>query len=388
MGNQLYSDRWAIGAGEPAAPGGPALGAALMLHPARHPHVRRIAAACAPLPLDVTVDPDPQGPPSPLRTARLAWSAVRDGVTHHLVLQDDVVLACGFARHLRELVTRWPGHAIALYVNWNSPYNSYRVRCAAVAGRPWAPLAPWEWIPTLGLVLPAGHARGLAAYLATLPDSCAKDDYAVTWYCTAHNIRVLAAVPHLLEHGAGPSLAGNEHQGERRATVAAGPATPGAGHWRRAGDTRDRWHLRQVSVSVIGSRCYLRHWRLDGEPSLDRTLPERAHWARRCHLLGVSPEQVTGQFRGGPGDRGGAGERAVALEFWAAGFLLGADVGRTAGEAPRPEEAAALRRECLRTWVRSGLDAGHRDGLGAGGERWLVDVCAEAVERGIEWAGR
>jgi hypothetical protein len=246
-------------------------------------------------------------------------------------------------------------------------------------------MAPWEWIPTLGLVLPAGHARGLAAYLHTLPDSCTKDDYAVTRYCTEQNIRVLAAVPHLLEHGAGPSLAGNEHQGERHATVTAGLSSLGAGYWRRADDGFDHAHLRPASVSLIGSRCYVRHWRLDGAPSLDRTLPGRAHWTQRCDRLGVSPERVTKEFWRRHDAAGGVCELSVAREFWAAGFLLGADVGRAAGNPPR--QAAALRRAGLRTWVRSGLDGGHRRSLGAGGERWLVDLCAEAVEQGLAWAG-
>jgi hypothetical protein len=354
-----------------------------MYHPSRRHNVYRIISACAPIPLRLALDPEPHGRPSPLRTARIAWSSAREEATHHLVLQDDVVLAAGFARHLTELVARWPDHALALYVNWNSPYNSYRVRCAAVAGRSWAPMAPWEWIPTLGLVLPARHARDLAAYLRTLPITCTKDDYAVNWFCTDRNIPVLAAVPHLLEHGEGPSLAGNAHQGSRHATVTAGLRLLAAGHWAGRDVAYDHAHLREAAVSVTGSRCYVRHWALDGEPSLDRSLPDRCHWARRCDLFGVPSDRIVAAFRERYGNDVMGVDPGITLEFWAAGFLLGAEVGAVADPWHPPDVASPLARDCLRTWVRSGLDSEHAAVLGPDGRRCLLDVCAAAVAEGI-----
>jgi hypothetical protein len=377
---------------ERSAHAGHRIAAALMLHPSRRDNVQQIMQSCAPIPIDVVMDPDPGGPPSSLRTARIAWSATRDDVTHHLVLQDDVVLAEGFAWHLNDIVARWPRHAIALYVNWNSPYNSYRVRCAAAAGRPWAPIASWEWIPTLGLVLPVTHARALAEYLETLPDTCTKDDYAITWFCAAMKIPVFTVVPHLLEHGDIRSVVGNEHQGARHATVTAELSSLDAGYWRRADIPYDHMHTRQGAVSVIRSLCYVRYWRLDGGPSLNRTLPDWSHWSERCELLGVPRDRILATFA----DRLGASARTlgrngrpeVALEFWAAGFLLGADVGQRAGHPSRPlsRAAEAVRDQSIRTWVLSGLDADDRRILGPEGQQRLVELCAEAVEQGRDYA--
>jgi len=350
-----------------------------MLHPSRRRNVRRILRACEPIPADVITDPDPGGIPSPLRTARVAWAAVRDDATHHLVLQDDVILTTAFAQHLQDVVARWPDHAITLYVNWNSPYNSYRVRCAALAGHPWAAMAPWEWVPTLGLVLPSRHARGLAAYLGTLPGTCTEDDDEVARFCAATGIPVLATVPNLLEHDEGPSLAGS--QGIRHATVTAGLPPPGTGYWRGAHVTHEPVPWRYGAVSLFRSACYVRHWALDGQRSLGQLPYPWTRWSQRCQLLGVPRDRIVSAFvRRTPSGRDH--NPAIALEFWAAGFMIGAEAGRTAGTRSPDSEAISMRDDALGTWVRSGLDEDDARSLGPAGRRLLGELCAEAVEQG------
>ncbi|MGN0111711.1 MAG: hypothetical protein ACI38P_08665, partial [Cellulosimicrobium funkei] len=105
----------------------PVLSVVVMHHPARG-DVSALVRACAPLDVRVVEDPDPEGPPSPLRTAKRAWAAVAPGATHHLVLQDDVAPVAGFAELVRRAVRARPRHAVALYSNWNSPRNAYLVR--------------------------------------------------------------------------------------------------------------------------------------------------------------------------------------------------------------------------------------------------------------------
>src|SRR5690606_16301712 len=140
----------------------PVLSVVVMHHPARG-DVSALVRACAPLDVRVVEDADPDGPPSPLRTAKRAWAAVAPGATHHLVLQDGVTPVPGFAGLVRRAVRARPRHAVALSSNWNSPRNAYLVRAAAAAGQAWAPLGHDEWVPTLGLVLPADGALRLAA---------------------------------------------------------------------------------------------------------------------------------------------------------------------------------------------------------------------------------
>lgn len=365
---------------------GPLISAALMLHPARQDRVADIARGCAPIPLRIATDPEPAGTPSPLRTAKLAWAAAGDEATHHLVLQDDVELAPGFAGQVRRLVARWPDHAIALYVNWNSPYNSYRVRCAAMAGRPWAPLAPWEWIPTLGLVLPARHARGVAAHMRTLPDSYKSDDWAVAEYCMQHGVPAIAAVPHLLEHGRGKSVARNEWSPLRLATITGNLLTLPR-DFRDAGVIAyDGAYHRYAAVALFKSRCYLKNWKLDGEPSLNVEQPPRTHWTDRREHSGIPQAKIESTFRARrcSGCAGPETER----EFWVAGLTLGAEVGRALAQegrsAPYPE-VAVLQREAMRTWVASGLGCEDAERVGPAGQEQLVDLLLAAVQAGREY---
>jgi hypothetical protein len=241
----------------------PEISVAVMCHPARRERVADLVTALYPLRPRLVWDPDPGAGPSPLRTAKLAWSDVGPGATHHLVLQDDVTLVPDFAWHLAELVTLREKDAIAFYVNWNSPHNAYHVRCAAVAGSAWAPLTLREWVPTLGLVLPAEAARGLGAYLKQHPDSFRDEDELVAEYCQEAGLSVVAAVPHLLEHGTGPSVAGNDAHGQRKATVFAGQAHIPEGHWSAhpglsSPPTRSLPLPHPFSVELVASRCGLR----------------------------------------------------------------------------------------------------------------------------------
>jgi len=313
-------------------------------------------------------------------------AAAGDDATHHLVLQDDVELAPGFASQVGRLVARWPDQAIALYVNWNSPYNSYRVRCAAMAGRPWAPLAPWEWIPTLGLVLPARHARGVAAYMRTLPDSYKSDDWAVAEYCMRHGVPAVAAVPHLLEHGRGMSVARNEWSPLRLATVTGDLLTLPRAFSDAEVITCDVAYHRDAAVALFKSRCYLKNWQLDGESSLNIEQPPGTHWIDRREHSGIPLAKIESTFRARccSGCAGLETER----EFWVAGLTLGAEVGRALTQemrsAPGPA-VAVLQREAMRTWVTSGLAAEDAERVGSAGQEQLVDLLLEAVEAGREY---
>jgi hypothetical protein len=80
------------------------LSVAVMTHPRRRDHAQKLAAALHPYPVDIVLDPAPDGPPESLRTAVRAWAAAGDA-THHLVVQDDIVVTDGFIGHvLRDVV--------------------------------------------------------------------------------------------------------------------------------------------------------------------------------------------------------------------------------------------------------------------------------------------
>ncbi|MEU0688741.1 hypothetical protein [Streptomyces uncialis] len=384
----------------------PEISVAIMCHPARRDRVAGLVTALHPLRPKVVLDPDPGAGPSPLRTAKLAWSEVGRDATHHLVLQDDVTLVPGFARHLTAVVALREKDAIAFYVNWNSPHNAYHVRCAAVAGSAWAPLSPREWVPTLGLVLPADAARGLGAYLRKHPDSFRDEDELVAEYCRTAGMSVVAAVPHLLEHRTGPSVAGNDAHGQRKATVFAGDTRVPDGHWAAHPGLTSFPHrsvdlAHPFSVELVASRCGLRILRGQAREPVEHPF----HWGWRdwASLVGADPPLITESLRertraedGTPTDRGPVPGRrrsattAVVLdrvrpEVWAAGYLLGLDVASAAWPVPSARHAAFaawLRGEALRTWIASGLAEQDAHALDDADVGELVRLCAAAVTRG------
>ncbi|WP_326799665.1 hypothetical protein OG946_33360 [Streptomyces sp. NBC_01808] len=351
------------------------LSTVVMCHPSRLAGAERVAAECAPLPARIVRDPEPGGFPSPLRTAKVAWAAVAPGATHHLVVQDDARLAPGFAGHVTALLERHPDRAVSLSVLWVSPYNSYRVRQGAVGGYASVRLAPWEWVPSLALALPADTARELAAYLAEFPDDTRDDDEHIAVFCAERGIPVVAPVPHVLDHGVGPSVAGNDHHGIRLAVAhAAGPVA--TAHWDGPELTDPARHGGLgYAVELVGSRCHVRIRRSGEQEAAEQ--PFTWPWRPWSALLGVAHETIAAAARAaGPAPRALPAEPAG--EVWAAGYLLGAltpDGGDERAEHRRVREDA--RAAALRSWITAGLRPGDLAALGEEG-------CAAAAE----WAAR
>lgn len=365
----------------------PRISVAVMHHPRRGSGVVRLVEACRPLTARVVADPEPSGPPSPLRTAKVAWADIAPGATHHLVLQDDVTPCPDFARQLTAAVAERPDDALALYTNWNSPHNSYLVRCAAVAGQSWAPLGHHEWVPTLGLVLPADAARRLAAYLAAFPDDVRDDDELVVRFCAQEGRPVTATVPHLLEHGSGPSVAGNGAHGPRHATVPAGTSPPPQNHWRRPGPRtfppRTGAPHEAYAVELRDSRCSLRLLRPEAGEPLEH--PFGWDWADWAHLVGVDPARVRRDLvvlERGAG-RGGPLRGPVLAETAAAAWLLGYDVARTDWPMPPGPARTGDRSEALKSWIRSGLAPDDRVALGPQALRALARQAEDALDLGL-----
>ncbi|MFI6183790.1 hypothetical protein ACIA8R_50235 [Nonomuraea sp. NPDC051191] len=349
---------------------------AVMYHPSRTRRAEALAERCGPLTPVLVRDPDPDATPSPLRTAKLAWAAAPPDATHHLVLQDDAVIAQDFAAQLRSVVAQRPDHGIALYVNHVSLRNSYRVRRAAALGSCWAPVSRHEYTPTLGFVLPAHHARALATYLRTLPDEFRADDEAVTVFCRKQGIPVTAAVPNLLDHADLPSIAGNDNHGSRHATVFADALELPEGYWDDGTDEPPPdAGVPPFTVDVYDSRCLIRFTRPGtGEP-VDHLYGW--YWRDWCRLLDVEAEHVVESWRAHAGDRD-----RVSLEFWAAGYLLGADVSRFPSKDGRDRPAL---RAAVASWVESGVSP--QDEVDEPGRAALIDTCLAGFRASSAAAG-
>jgi len=197
-----------------------------MSHPRRRETAERLIAGAGSLPLRLVLDPEPDGPPTSLRTAVRAWSSVADDSTHHLVLQDDAIPAPAFFDRIQDLVEAAPDAAIALFTSWGSR-NGAAVRLGALRGAPWV-RATGEYTPTVALVLPADVARGYAGYAAGYGEGWS-DDVTMLRYLRSRGVPCYLSVPNLVEHDDVPSVASNDTHGLRRAACYTGEPVEAGG---------------------------------------------------------------------------------------------------------------------------------------------------------------
>ncbi|WP_157878802.1 hypothetical protein [Streptomyces sp. CT34] len=189
------------------------LSGAVMTHPKRRAAAERLAQAAPPGGLRVVMDPDPAGKPSVLRTALCAWSAIDDGATHQLVVQDDMILSDTFFARARMAVEEMPDAALALFALWDSR-NGAAVRFGALTGARWV-TAVNEYFPCVAIILPREVAAGFVTFGRRHLDS-SPDDILMNRYLRAHRIPAYVSVPSLAEHEDHGSISGNAFRGPRR----------------------------------------------------------------------------------------------------------------------------------------------------------------------------
>jgi hypothetical protein len=190
------------------------LSTAIMTHPAREDHARRLAASLPELHPAVVVDDTEPGRGN-LGNALRAWAAVGEDATHHLVLQDDAIPCDGFAALVHRAIDARPETAISLFCEWGSR-TANLARVAARRGWGWA-RAVDMYTPSPGLVMP----RETALAFAAIEDAGGADDLALADFLRRNGIDNLVTVPNLLEHDDLLSLTANGFQGPRRAVCVA-----------------------------------------------------------------------------------------------------------------------------------------------------------------------
>ncbi|WP_052432656.1 hypothetical protein [Streptacidiphilus carbonis] len=195
-----------------------------MAHPSRAGAAFRLRNGLVDLAPEVVFDPDPEGPPTALRTARRAWSAVAPGATHHLVLQDDAVPSAGFAAQAAAAAGARPDDALAFFTEWGSR-TAHMVRIAALTGASWARSVD-EYVPAPVLMLPAHIAGGFDEYAALKAEPGTPDDVVLDDYLRELGVGCYVSVPNLADHLETPSLTGNDHLGARRCVCLPAEADP------------------------------------------------------------------------------------------------------------------------------------------------------------------
>lgn len=187
------------------------LSAAVMAHPLRAERARFIASGTGIRGASVVLDPEPGATPSALRSAALAWAAVDSDTSHHLVLQDDVVLCSDFTARVFSVVARVTESPVFLFADWAS-VTAQAVRFAAAGNYAFSPHVD-AFPPCQAVVMPSGLAREFAAFLDSyvtdpLPDG--GDARALQLFLSGRGVRGVVAVPNLVEHDSEPSLIGND----------------------------------------------------------------------------------------------------------------------------------------------------------------------------------
>jgi hypothetical protein len=211
---------------------------AIMTHPLRLHMAQSLARQHPELAARVVVDPDPDGPPSALRTSRLAWRAGESGATHHLVIQDDAMLCQRFLDRVKAAVEIRPHQALSFFTKWSSR-TSYMVRLAALVGSSWAPVAD-RYVPSQALVLPADIAFSLSDFMLNECTIDEPDDDAIARYLKSRGIPSFVTVPNLAEHVPTKSLVGNDDFGHRPSAC-----------FKDAFDESDNWSLTAAGFTLI-----------------------------------------------------------------------------------------------------------------------------------------
>ena len=223
---------------------------------------------------------------NPWMTARAAWSAARPGVSHHLVVQDDVRIAPALASAVRDLAAGFPDKAFAFYAQWDTN-SSYRVRMAAFGADPAVQASAREWVPAQALLLP----KRVCDLVRAVPEDFSPDDdevLAMVLYYSEPGCEVGITVPNLVEHDDDPGLGYNSQHGLRRAACFAGEEltwrTPPAMTWDGQG-----WDEISVTLGPAGTRL---DWGLRRAGRLRRYRQIHFPWRTAVPHCGLSPEHV------------------------------------------------------------------------------------------------
>ncbi len=189
--------------------------ASVMSHPSRAAAAGRVAESTG-LPLTgLALDPEPDGPPTALRSARVAFGAAAlHDTTHHLVLQDDARPAEGFAATVERYLAAHPQAAVSFFVEWGSR-TATLARWAVFTGAGAVPVVN-PYVPTVALALPSEPSVELGRFLAEEVPIDEPDDRAVLRFVRRTGTSALVAVPNPVEHEELPSLVGNSGHGARR----------------------------------------------------------------------------------------------------------------------------------------------------------------------------
>ena len=135
---------------------------------------------------DVAIDMAMEG--LPLKTSQKAFSLpYADGVTHRLVLQDDLIFNSHVKECIQQLVNRFPDNPIALFT-----YKREEKDAVLESG-----IYKLHFLPGPAIIMPLKVMEKIRDEYLKYP-YFRDDDWFYSWYCHRNNIKVLGVVPNLV----------------------------------------------------------------------------------------------------------------------------------------------------------------------------------------------
>lgn len=177
-------------------------------------------------PCTVIPDPEPDGPPSAIRTYLACLRAMPEDASHLLVVQDDVRPCPDFARRARAAIDERPDDMVALFLAGAPHRSALLARQAFAEGRHWTLAHPRDWTPTVALAWPRRRRDEFLPWIEQKPKLVrVGDDNVVGEFVRRFSIPVWVTVPSLVEHpDVEASLIGRRASGgQNRMRVAAVP---------------------------------------------------------------------------------------------------------------------------------------------------------------------
>ena len=151
--------------------------------------MQNVAKLCLQLGLsisDVAIDTEMSG--KPLKTSQKAFSLpMEEGVTHRLVLQDDLIVNPCIYEYVQLLVNRFPSNPLALYTykrETHAPdlqHGIYRL----------------HFLPGPAIIMPLPIMEQIKAEYSKYP-KFRDDDWFYSWFCRHNNIKCYGVIPNIV----------------------------------------------------------------------------------------------------------------------------------------------------------------------------------------------
>lgn len=156
----------------------------------------------------VTWDDRPEGGDA-MYTARKAWlHPMEEGITHRLILQDDIDVCENFREIVDRIVKTHPERVLSL-INFLQPKNFPNYNNT--------PYYRVYTIPGCAILMPKEIIEPCVQWCDESTDETLKphDDLMISKYCREHNVMMVTVLPCIVQHPDDDSLLGHRHDWKR-----------------------------------------------------------------------------------------------------------------------------------------------------------------------------